>query len=109
MSKVRLMERVTELEMQLERCKASSPSDSERLDEFLSRPSSSSASVKSEKTVNSSQSSEECLVYGPINREPEEKLNPWKFEKKESGIRKFFSSVFKTNSPRRGSNLSGHG
>lgn len=35
MSKVRLMERVTELEMQLERCKASSPSDSERLDEFL--------------------------------------------------------------------------
>uniref|UniRef100_A0A915CUX5 RH1 domain-containing protein n=1 Tax=Ditylenchus dipsaci TaxID=166011 RepID=A0A915CUX5_9BILA len=34
--------------------------------------------------------SEECVVYGPINREPEEKLHPWKYERKQSGVRRFF-------------------
>uniref|UniRef100_A0A8R1Y3N5 RH1 domain-containing protein n=1 Tax=Onchocerca volvulus TaxID=6282 RepID=A0A8R1Y3N5_ONCVO len=38
--------------------------------------------------------SEEYVVYGPINREPEEKLYPWKYERKESGVRKFFRFFF---------------
>lgn len=37
---------------------------------------------------------EECLVYGPINKEPDEKLNPWK-PRKHSGIRKFFQLLLK--------------
>jgi len=104
MSKVKLIDRITELEMQLERMKASSPTESERLDEVMSRPSS-TASALSQK----SSSNEECLVYGPINKEPDEKLYPWKYEKKDSGVRKFFSSIFKNvnNSPRRGSTALG--
>ncbi|CDW55227.1 Jnk-SapK ap N and RILP domain containing protein [Trichuris trichiura] len=35
-----------------------------------------------------SRGEEEILVYGPINREPEEKLYPWKYAKKNSGIRR---------------------
>lgn len=31
---------------------------------------------------------DEVLVYGPINREPEEKLFPWRAQHKNSGIRK---------------------
>ncbi|KAM3723446.1 RILP-like protein [Dirofilaria immitis] len=40
----------------------------------------------------------ECVVYGPINREPEEKLYPWKYERKESGVRKFFRFFFNKES-----------
>lgn len=53
--------------------------------------------------------SEEYAVYGPINKEPEEKLYPWKYERKDSGVRRFFR-FFKEGlnsgggfSPRRGS------
>lgn len=35
-----------------------------------------------------SSNSDECTVYGPINKEPEEKLRPWKYERKDSGVRK---------------------
>lgn len=31
---------------------------------------------------------EDLPVYGPLPREPEEKLFPWKYERKESGVRK---------------------
>ncbi|VDL79796.1 unnamed protein product [Nippostrongylus brasiliensis] len=31
---------------------------------------------------------EEMLVYGPLPREPDEKLYPWKYERKDSGVRK---------------------
>ncbi|KAF8358907.1 rilp-1 [Pristionchus pacificus] len=44
-------------------------------------------------------------VQGPMPREPIEKISPWKFERKESGVRRFFS-FFKDlggSSPRRGS------
>ncbi|KJH48959.1 hypothetical protein DICVIV_04929 [Dictyocaulus viviparus] len=34
--------------------------------------------------------SAEMLVYGPLPREPDEKLYPWKYERKDSGVRKFF-------------------
>uniref|UniRef100_A0A914H0G9 RILP-like protein n=1 Tax=Globodera rostochiensis TaxID=31243 RepID=A0A914H0G9_GLORO len=44
----------------------------------------------------SKENSDECLVFGPINREPEEKLRPWKYERKDSGVRKFFR-FFKVN------------
>ncbi|KAK7088667.1 RILP-like protein 1 isoform X4 [Littorina saxatilis] len=37
-------------------------------------------------------SGEEMLVYGPINREPDEKIHG----NKDSGIRKFFSAVFRS-------------
>ncbi|CAB3403271.1 unnamed protein product [Caenorhabditis bovis] len=52
------------------------------------------------------ENSDELPVYGPLPREPEEKLYPWKYERKDSGVRKFFR-FFKdfgsTSSPRRGS------
>lgn len=38
---------------------------------------------------------EEYVVYGPINREPEEKLYPWKYERKESGVRKLYALLYK--------------
>ncbi|GMT19353.1 hypothetical protein PFISCL1PPCAC_10650, partial [Pristionchus fissidentatus] len=50
-------------------------------------------------------SDDERPVQGPLPREPAEKVNPWKFERKESGVRRFFS-FFKdlsSSSPRRGS------
>lgn len=31
---------------------------------------------------------DECVVYGPINKEPDEKLYPWKYERKDSGVRR---------------------
>ncbi|PAV72034.1 hypothetical protein WR25_22466 [Diploscapter pachys] len=36
---------------------------------------------------------EDLPVYGPLPREPEEKLFPWKYERKESGVRKLNSVV----------------
>uniref|UniRef100_A0A8R1E328 Uncharacterized protein n=1 Tax=Caenorhabditis japonica TaxID=281687 RepID=A0A8R1E328_CAEJA len=27
-------------------------------------------------------------VYGPMPKEPDEKLHPWKYERKDSGVRK---------------------
>uniref|UniRef100_A0A0K0DXG3 RH1 domain-containing protein n=1 Tax=Strongyloides stercoralis TaxID=6248 RepID=A0A0K0DXG3_STRER len=36
------------------------------------------------------QMSDEMLVYGPINKEPEDKLTPWDYERKQSGIKRFF-------------------
>uniref|UniRef100_A0A0N5A4U6 RILP-like protein homolog n=1 Tax=Parastrongyloides trichosuri TaxID=131310 RepID=A0A0N5A4U6_PARTI len=36
------------------------------------------------------QMSDEMIVYGPINKEPEDKLTPWNYERKESNIKKFF-------------------
>ncbi len=33
---------------------------------------------------------EDLPVYGPLPREPEEKLFPWKYERKESGVRKLW-------------------
>ncbi|KAF7639576.1 hypothetical protein Mgra_00000905 [Meloidogyne graminicola] len=46
------------------------------------------------------ENSEECLVFGPINREPDEKLHPWKYERMNSGVRRFFrlfASISSTN------------
>uniref|UniRef100_A0A0K0FNY2 RILP-like protein homolog (inferred by orthology to a D. melanogaster protein) n=1 Tax=Strongyloides venezuelensis TaxID=75913 RepID=A0A0K0FNY2_STRVS len=50
------------------------------------------------------QMSDEMLVYGPINKEPEEKLTPWDYERKQSGIKKFFK--FFTTSYSSGGNFS---
>ncbi|RCN51295.1 hypothetical protein ANCCAN_02661 [Ancylostoma caninum] len=49
---------------------------------------------------------EEMLVYGPLPREPDEKLYPWKYERKDSGVRRFFrffKELGANPSPRRGS------
>ncbi|KAK6746310.1 hypothetical protein RB195_012427 [Necator americanus] len=49
---------------------------------------------------------EEMLVYGPLPREPDEKLYPWKYERKDSGVRRFFrffKELGAAQSPRRGS------
>lgn len=54
------------------------------------RPESSASDVSSEPTSEKRNDSDECVVYGPINKEPEEKLYPWKYERKDSGVRKFF-------------------
>ncbi|MCP9259533.1 RILP (Rab7-Interacting Lysosomal Protein) [Dirofilaria immitis] len=61
------------------------------------RPSRRRESVTSDSSRESVQSGE-CVVYGPINREPEEKLYPWKYERKESGVRKFFRFFFNKES-----------
>ncbi|XP_005103406.1 RILP-like protein 1 isoform X3 [Aplysia californica] len=54
-----------------------------------------SAEAKDGDAEKSSYTGEEVLVYGPINKEPEEKLTG----KKESGIRKFFGFLFSDGSP----------
>ncbi|PAV75299.1 hypothetical protein WR25_03659 [Diploscapter pachys] len=36
---------------------------------------------------------EDLPVYGPLPREPEEKLFPWKYERKESGVRKLLAEL----------------
>ncbi|BFZ04392.1 hypothetical protein BsWGS_07431 [Bradybaena similaris] len=51
--------------------------------------------AKDEEEEKSSYSGEEVLVYGPINKEPDEKMGI----KKESGIRKFFGFLFSDGSP----------
>jgi len=43
---------------------------------------------------------EELVVYGPINKEPEEKLYPWKYGRRDSGVRKFFKTLWTRNSDR---------
>uniref|UniRef100_A0A0K0CYI9 RH2 domain-containing protein n=1 Tax=Angiostrongylus cantonensis TaxID=6313 RepID=A0A0K0CYI9_ANGCA len=48
----------------------------------------------------------EMLVYGPLPREPDEKLYPWKYERKDSGVRRFFrffKELGANSSQRRGS------
>ena len=35
-----------------------------------------------------SKDDEDLPVYGPLPKEPEEKLYPWKYERKDSGVRK---------------------
>uniref|UniRef100_A0A1I7SAZ3 E3 ubiquitin-protein ligase n=1 Tax=Bursaphelenchus xylophilus TaxID=6326 RepID=A0A1I7SAZ3_BURXY len=40
------------------------------------------------------------VVYGPINKEPEEKLYPWKYQRKSSGIAKLFSKLFSPSAAR---------
>ncbi|BFZ18924.1 hypothetical protein BsWGS_21965 [Bradybaena similaris] len=52
--------------------------------------------VKEGELEKSSYAGEEVLVYGPINKEPDEKLG----RKKESGIRKFFNFLFVDSSNR---------
>ncbi|TKR68496.1 hypothetical protein L596_024473 [Steinernema carpocapsae] len=97
--------RVLELEEQLEQLRPSSTecdrkSDIEPIKTSQSTPQLSAppaSSAPSEDSV-----SEECVVYGPINREPDEKLKPWKYERKDSGVRRFFRFFYKGNfSPRR--------
>uniref|UniRef100_A0A915AFP3 RILP-like protein n=2 Tax=Parascaris univalens TaxID=6257 RepID=A0A915AFP3_PARUN len=63
----------------------------EELEQFrpARRPGSAASDVNQELEQKPSES-EECVVYGPINKEPEEKLYPWKYERKDSGVRKFF-------------------
>uniref|UniRef100_A0A915PF91 Uncharacterized protein n=1 Tax=Setaria digitata TaxID=48799 RepID=A0A915PF91_9BILA len=70
------------------------------------RPSRRRESVASDSSreFDRSAQSEEFVVYGPINREPEEKLYPWKYERKESGVRKFFRFFFN----KEGFNTSGY-
>ncbi|KAK0417505.1 hypothetical protein QR680_013051 [Steinernema hermaphroditum] len=100
--------RVLELEEQLEQLRPPSTDSDRKSDEQQLKTSQStpqlfappppSCSAPSEDSV-----SEECVVYGPINREPEEKLKPWKYERKDSGVRRFFRFFYKGGnfSPRR--------
>lgn len=43
-----------------------------------------------EKPSTSEAGEDDLPVYGPLPREPEEKLYPWKYERNNSGVRKFF-------------------
>uniref|UniRef100_A0A183EY20 RH2 domain-containing protein n=1 Tax=Gongylonema pulchrum TaxID=637853 RepID=A0A183EY20_9BILA len=69
--------KVMELEEELEQLRPSRRRDS--------------GSSESSRDFDRSATSDECVVYGPINREPEEKLYPWKYERKESGVRKLYA------------------
>nr|CRZ25506.1 BMA-RILP-1 [Brugia malayi] len=57
-----------------------------------------SVASDSSREFDRSAQTEEYVVYGPINKEPEEKLYPWKYERKESGVRKFFRFFFNKES-----------
>ncbi|KAK5965825.1 RILP (Rab7-Interacting Lysosomal Protein) [Trichostrongylus colubriformis] len=105
--------RVMELEEELENLR---PGRKEReRDDLLSsledltstHPSAMSSKVMaSDEPSRMGEESDEMLVYGPLPREPDEKLYPWKYERKDSGVRKFFRffKEFGANpSPRRGS------
>uniref|UniRef100_A0A914D989 RILP-like protein n=1 Tax=Acrobeloides nanus TaxID=290746 RepID=A0A914D989_9BILA len=100
-----LKARVMELEEQLDFYRGKSTTSESQKDDELSRPSSSTSSTvdtSSNSTPASARSeeksNEECVVYGPINREPEEKLYPWKYQRKESGVRRFFRNLVTFNS-----------
>ncbi|VDN54903.1 unnamed protein product [Dracunculus medinensis] len=69
----------------------------EELEQLRPKSSSSSSSETNKDLLfeTRSSNSDECTVYGPINKEPEEKLRPWKYERKDSGVRKFFRFFFK--------------
>ncbi|MFH4978225.1 hypothetical protein AB6A40_004934 [Gnathostoma spinigerum] len=62
----------------------------EELEQFRPKRSDSEYSDLNKEYDPGSSCSDEYLVYGPINREPEEKLYPWKYQRKDSGVRKFF-------------------
>ncbi|VDO20462.1 unnamed protein product [Brugia timori] len=54
-----------------------------------------SVASDSSREFDRSAQTEEYVVYGPINKEPEEKLYPWKYERKESGVRKLYALLYK--------------
>lgn len=110
-----LKTKVMELEERMEQIRTSSPGMSDNFDfnrENTATPSEvlSAASTSAPKPIismtpdpekqetKSGENTEECLVYGPINREPDDKLHPWKYERKNSGVRRFFR-IFTALSP----------
>ncbi|CAI4230629.1 unnamed protein product [Auanema sp. JU1783] len=73
--------RVMELEEELEVFKpGSARKEFEKLDD--------TPEPEEEKSLKKDE--EDLPVYGPLPREPDEKLHPWKYERKDSGVRKFF-------------------
>ncbi|CAI2348018.1 unnamed protein product [Caenorhabditis sp. 36 PRJEB53466] len=97
--------RVMELEEELEQFKPGAKKEIMRLDD--DDDSDRLAPCLDTSTATCSGAEEDDLpVYGPMPKEPDEKLHPWKYERKDSGVRKFFR-FFKdfgaTASPRRGS------
>ncbi|PIC38503.1 hypothetical protein B9Z55_010498 [Caenorhabditis nigoni] len=95
--------RVMELEEELEQFKPGSKKEIMRLDDD---DDSDQLAPNSEDANRTGDDEEDLPVYGPLPKEPDEKLHPWKYERKDSGVRKFFR-FFKdfgaTASPRRGS------
>ncbi|KAK6746309.1 hypothetical protein RB195_012427 [Necator americanus] len=100
--------RVMELEEELENLR---PGRKEReREDLLSSPSTSlrnllRSRIRSDEPSRAGEG-EEMLVYGPLPREPDEKLYPWKYERKDSGVRRFFrffKELGAAQSPRRGS------
>uniref|UniRef100_A0A7I5E9N8 RH1 domain-containing protein n=1 Tax=Haemonchus contortus TaxID=6289 RepID=A0A7I5E9N8_HAECO len=101
--------RVMELEEELENLR---PGRKEReREDLLSSPTDPSPSpppgvssqVLASDEPRTGEESDEVLVYGPLPREPDEKLYPWKYERKDSGVRRFFRffKEFGTNPPQR--------
>ncbi|KAH7687752.1 hypothetical protein AAVH_40697, partial [Aphelenchoides avenae] len=59
----------------------------------FSRPSSSASTIPDAQKLKAPEEprSEECVVYGPLPREPDEKLYPpskFQYERKDSGVRR---------------------
>lgn len=76
--------RVMELEEELEQFKPGAKKEIMRLDDDdeLDR-------LAPLSETNYSGDGEDLPVYGPMPKEPDEKLHPWKYERKDSGVRKF--------------------
>uniref|UniRef100_A0A1I7UHX2 RILP-like protein 1 n=1 Tax=Caenorhabditis tropicalis TaxID=1561998 RepID=A0A1I7UHX2_9PELO len=74
--------RVMELEEELEQFKPGTKKEIMRLDDD---DDSDRLAPNSDNAVDE----DDLPVYGPMPKEPDEKLHPWKYERKDSGVRKF--------------------
>ncbi|KAI6214647.1 hypothetical protein M3Y94_00293100 [Aphelenchoides besseyi] len=105
--KTSLKQRLIQLQEELESFKISRPNSStcfsdnnDQLNVTTSGPSSTApTSVCGSEFEDAEKSGSGDVVYGPINREPDEKLHPWRYQRKASGIRRMFSLFFQ-QSPR---------
>lgn len=78
--------RVMELEEELEHFKPGAKREIMSLDDD---DDSDRLALCSENANKSGAEDEDLPVYGPLPKEPDEKLHPWKYERKDSGVRKF--------------------
>ncbi|ULU01468.1 hypothetical protein L3Y34_001659 [Caenorhabditis briggsae] len=78
--------RVMELEEELEQFKPGAKKEIMRLDDD---DDSDQLAPNSDDANRTGDDEEDLPVYGPLPKEPDEKLHPWKYERKDSGVRKF--------------------
>jgi len=82
--------RIIELEERLDSLEAAPSETLHVLETVPSEASDVGEDSREELPTSTETPSTEYCVYGPIDREPEEKLRPWKHQRKDSGVRRFF-------------------